>query len=621
MMGQEKLYRRSNSEKVMKNDLGQPNVESGLNLSNSALNLAMGLGNKSNPDLGAIMQKKMQARFGSAAFSPQMGERNEPFSEPTQMEGGFDNIRETLENKSGVSLADVKVHYNSPEPGKIGAHAFAKGTDVFMGSGQEKYLGHELTHVVQQKQGLVHPDAVTESGAPVNTSSALESAADHMQVSSAPAISSGPVAYGGVVQGVFKSGRTGKILKKKDVLALAKMMQGSLESHAEEAGIDIKLNEDHHSKRNQKAAKKRTEVDSAYVRGYMRDSKTVTSRYLNMMNSKEEYVIEDILGGEIGRSIRLSKEENSKMYRRPYSSDFQYGTLRRTGAVEGMEEGDFVNERNTREAYQRTEDAYHIAEQALPGVENIAEYDPSKQKGEELLVPRMGNSGTLDPNEPENTPKTIAKAKKGFENAAEVARKGAVALRKTKGDIGFSDLFGIFTNLNKAARPNDKNGGKLRGRYIQAGRLFGVDSGKVGEQAYRTFSLIADRMNAIKKLPDRDLQKTQAIQLASFAQQMTISEHMFSDGNGRSCRLLADTILQTFGLPPHSPQEEQMHISKTMGEQMDFDVGANMMLNAVQRSDAKIKENQARQASQPKKKGFLASIGSWFKGLFSKKKK
>ncbi len=68
-----------------------------------------------------------------------------------------DTLKTGMEGLSGLSLDDVKVHYNSPKPAAIQAHAYAQGTDIHMAPGQEKHLPHEAWHVVQQKQGRVRP--------------------------------------------------------------------------------------------------------------------------------------------------------------------------------------------------------------------------------------------------------------------------------------------------------------------------------------------------------------------------------------------------------------------------------------------------------------------------------
>ncbi|MCW8933606.1 MAG: DUF4157 domain-containing protein [Gammaproteobacteria bacterium] len=77
-----------------------------------------------------------------------------------------DSLKSGLENLSGLSLHNVKVHYNSSKPAQIGALAYAQGTDIHIAPGQEKHLAHEAWHVVQQKQGKVKP-TFQMSGTPV----------------------------------------------------------------------------------------------------------------------------------------------------------------------------------------------------------------------------------------------------------------------------------------------------------------------------------------------------------------------------------------------------------------------------------------------------------------------
>lgn len=94
------------------------------------------------------------------------------------------NVPETLrrqaEQKSGISLQDVVVHYNSPEPSRFQAFGYALGEDIYLAPGREKALSHELWHVVQQKQGRVRPAQKLE-GENLNTDSRLEQEADRWQ--------------------------------------------------------------------------------------------------------------------------------------------------------------------------------------------------------------------------------------------------------------------------------------------------------------------------------------------------------------------------------------------------------------------------------------------------------
>ena len=91
-----------------------------------------------------------------------------------------DNLKTGIENLSGYQMDDVKVHYNSDKPAQLQAHAYAQGTDIHLGGGQEKHLPHEAWHVVQQKQGRVKPTMQMKGKVNVNDDSGLEKEADVM---------------------------------------------------------------------------------------------------------------------------------------------------------------------------------------------------------------------------------------------------------------------------------------------------------------------------------------------------------------------------------------------------------------------------------------------------------
>lgn len=64
------------------------------------------------------------------------------------------SLKQEFETKSLCSFDDVKIHYRSEKPARLGALAYTKGPEVFISPGQERHLRHELVHVAQQKQGL-----------------------------------------------------------------------------------------------------------------------------------------------------------------------------------------------------------------------------------------------------------------------------------------------------------------------------------------------------------------------------------------------------------------------------------------------------------------------------------
>ena len=90
-----------------------------------------------------------------------------------------DQLKTGIENLSGYSLADVKVHYNSAQPAQLNAHAYAQGTDIHLAAGEEKHLPHEAWHMVQQQQGRVRATQQMKITA-VNDDNSLENEADAM---------------------------------------------------------------------------------------------------------------------------------------------------------------------------------------------------------------------------------------------------------------------------------------------------------------------------------------------------------------------------------------------------------------------------------------------------------
>ncbi|NEQ85190.1 MAG: DUF4157 domain-containing protein [Moorea sp. SIO2I5] len=90
-----------------------------------------------------------------------------------------DRLKAGIENLSGYSMDDVRVHYNSSKPAQLQALAYAQGTDIHVGPGQEMHLPHEAWHVVQQMQGRVKPERQGK-GVRINDDEGLELEAEKM---------------------------------------------------------------------------------------------------------------------------------------------------------------------------------------------------------------------------------------------------------------------------------------------------------------------------------------------------------------------------------------------------------------------------------------------------------
>jgi hypothetical protein len=127
-----------------------------------------------------------------------------------------------MEGLLGADLSGVRVHVG-PEAASIGALAFTVGSDLYFAPGQynpgspqgQRLLGHELTHVVQQRAGRVRNPF--GSGLAVVQDAALEAEADRMgmrAVSTSVSIQAKPV---GARPSLATIGATSSLVQSKKV--------------------------------------------------------------------------------------------------------------------------------------------------------------------------------------------------------------------------------------------------------------------------------------------------------------------------------------------------------------------------------------------------------------------
>lgn len=117
-------------------------------------------------------EDELQMKAAPAAVQLEEAPRNDT--------GLPDRLRAGIESLSGYSMDGVKVHYNSSQPAQLNALAYAQGTDIHVGPGQEQHLPHEAWHIVQQAQGRVQPTRQMKGSTPVNDDPGLEAEADRM---------------------------------------------------------------------------------------------------------------------------------------------------------------------------------------------------------------------------------------------------------------------------------------------------------------------------------------------------------------------------------------------------------------------------------------------------------
>ena len=122
-------------------------------------------------------------------------------------------VRGRMEAALGADFSAVRVHVG-PQAERIGAIAFTLGSDIYFAPGRfqpdtapgQQLLGHELAHVVQQRQGRVRNP--TGAGVAVVQDRALEAEADRLgqRAATYPPIQAKPAGTRPVVAGFAASG-------------------------------------------------------------------------------------------------------------------------------------------------------------------------------------------------------------------------------------------------------------------------------------------------------------------------------------------------------------------------------------------------------------------------------
>jgi hypothetical protein len=120
-------------------------------------------------------EEPLQGKFGTDSGAIQRKENAQPNNT-----GLSNQLKSGIESLSGMSMDHVKVHYNSPQPAQMNAHAYAQGSEIHVAPGQEQHVPHEAWHVVQQAQGRVKPTMQLKKGIAINDDVGLETEADVM---------------------------------------------------------------------------------------------------------------------------------------------------------------------------------------------------------------------------------------------------------------------------------------------------------------------------------------------------------------------------------------------------------------------------------------------------------
>jgi peptidoglycan hydrolase-like protein with peptidoglycan-binding domain len=109
-------------------------------------------------------------------------------------------VQRKMEASFGEDFSDVNIHKDSSQSKELNAHAHTQGNEIHFAPGMynpesqkgQELLGHELTHVVQQREGRVQP-TVQKKGVNINDDEGLEKEADEMGEKAAKGVETGTV--------------------------------------------------------------------------------------------------------------------------------------------------------------------------------------------------------------------------------------------------------------------------------------------------------------------------------------------------------------------------------------------------------------------------------------------
>ncbi|WP_051294183.1 eCIS core domain-containing protein [Pseudoduganella violaceinigra] len=127
-------------------------------------------------------QRNVQMHGGVESFALEPGRLNLAGAVGRPMPDG---VRQKMEAFFKTDFSSVRI-YQGNQAQSLGAHAFTMGSDIYFAPGQyspdtprgQQLLGHELAHVVQQRQGRVR--APQGKGTMVVNDHGLEAEADRM---------------------------------------------------------------------------------------------------------------------------------------------------------------------------------------------------------------------------------------------------------------------------------------------------------------------------------------------------------------------------------------------------------------------------------------------------------
>jgi len=178
----------NNTPSQQKEDFEAQMKKLDMNINNPGWNIA----DISPAQMFAEEEEEKQAKANEEELQMKPGEEEELQKKEDSKNPGTktsmpNDLQSRMENSFGVDFSDVDIHKDSEQAPSLSSLAYTQGNDIHFAPGQydpgsqkgQELLGHELSHVVQQRDGRVRPTKQGK-GMPVNDNPSLEKEADEM---------------------------------------------------------------------------------------------------------------------------------------------------------------------------------------------------------------------------------------------------------------------------------------------------------------------------------------------------------------------------------------------------------------------------------------------------------
>jgi len=140
--------------------------------------------NKQQQKGNNVLQKKegisfVKPKADASSFLPPKNSGKQNKSLPSRLQSN-------MESSLGHDFSNVGIHTNSQKAVQMNARAFTQSEQVHFAPGEfnpgstagKNLIGHEFTHIAQQRAGVVKPTKVMQKGVMVNDDRSLENEAD-----------------------------------------------------------------------------------------------------------------------------------------------------------------------------------------------------------------------------------------------------------------------------------------------------------------------------------------------------------------------------------------------------------------------------------------------------------